>query len=156
MPPATPGADEVFRIQQAVRDRLIAYWRDVDRHDARQATTFYTPNCIYQMVDHRMDGPAAIQQYYDHRAARGPRLVRHVVSNLHVEVRAADCAWLEATLCVYAADGVPVLPSLPPIMVADAECEFVREGEGPWRMRLHRLIALFTGGVPVLVPPATP
>lgn len=150
---ATPSADDTLRIQQAVRDRLVAYWRDVDRHDARQATTFYTPDCVYQMVDHRMDGPAAVQRYYDHRAARGPRLVRHVVGNLHVEVQAADRAWLEGTLCVYAADGVPVLPTHAPIMVADAECLFVREDDGVWRMRLHRLIALFTGGAPVLVPP---
>lgn len=148
-----PDADDVFRIRQTVSDRLIEYWRDVDRFDARNATDFYTPDCIYQMVDHRMQGREAIQRYYDYRGSRGPRLVRHIVSNLYVEVRDPRCAWLEAVLSVHAADGEPVLPSAPPIMVADAECEFVRDDDGIWRMRWHRLVALFKGGVEVLVPP---
>lgn len=149
-----PSSDDAWRIRQTVEDRLVAYWRDVDRFNASQALGYYTQDCIYQMVDHRMDGHAAIQRYYAHRDARGPRLVRHVLSNVYVEVRSANEAWLEGVLTVYAADGVPVLPSAPPIMVADAACDFVREGDGVWRMRLHRLSALFTGGVPVLVPPS--
>lgn len=138
---------------QAVRDRLVAYWRDVDRHGARDALSYYTPDCVYEMLDHRMQGLADIKHYYAARNGRGPRLVRHVISNLYTEVRAADEVWLEATLCVYAADGEPVLPSTPPIMVADDECLFERGADGQWRMRLHRIRALFTGGAPVFVPP---
>ncbi len=148
------SADDIFRIQQAVGDRLIEYWRDVDRFDARDAADFYTPDCVYQMLDHRMEGPDAVRRYYDYRASRGPRLVRHILTNLHVEVRDPLTSWLEAVLTVHAADGEPVLPSAPPIMVADAECEFVREDDGRWRMRYHRITALFTGGVAVLTPPA--
>ena len=147
--------DEVFRIEHAVQRRLLDYWHDVDRNRARTARSFYTADSIYEMVDLRMEGPDAVQRYYDYRESRGERLVRHVVSNLRVEVLARDRARLDGVLCVYAADGVPVLPSAPPIMVADTECEFVRPDGRPWQFRLHRLIALFKGGVPVLVPPAS-
>lgn len=145
--------DQACRIRQAVQDRLIDYWWDVDRNAARGALDFYTDDCLYLMCDHRMEGHAAIRSYYDFRASRGDRLVRHVVTNLRAQVPAPDRATLDGILCVYAADGVPVLPSAPPIMVADIACEFVLDGQGTWRFRLHQIVALFTGGVQVLMPP---
>lgn len=148
-----PDAAQHASIRQAVKDRLIDYWWDVDRNGARGAPDFYTDDCVYLMCDHRMEGRAAIERYYAYRAGRGDRLVRHVVSNLRVHVASADAASLTGVLCVYAADGVPVLPSAPPILVADTECAFVREPGDVWRLRSHAIIALFTGGVPVLVPP---
>lgn len=146
-------SDEEFRIREAVKDCLIDYWWDVDRNGALRALEFYTEDCVYLMCDHRMEGHASIKAYYDFRDARGDRLVRHVATNLRVRVQAPDQATLDGVLSVYAADGVPILPSAPPIMVADTECEFVRGTDGKWRFRLHRIIALFTGGVAVLVPP---
>jgi len=145
--------DEELRIRQEVQERLVEYWWDVDRDDAARAPAFYTDDCVYLMCGHRMEGPAAVKGYYDFRAARGPRLVRHVATNLLVRVVSPDVARLDGILSVYAADGVPVLPSTPPIMVADTRCEFVRGGDGQWRFRLHEITALFTGGVPVLAPP---
>jgi hypothetical protein len=146
-------ADDAARIRQEVTDRLIEYWWDVDANGARQAPGFYTDDAVYQMCDHRMEGPAAVKAYYDYRAARGPRLVRHVLTNLRAEVRAADEASVLGVLTVYAADGVPVLPSAAPILVADNRCEFVRGADGVWRFRRHEIAALFQGGVQVLVPP---
>ena len=145
--------DEAFRIREAVKDRLIDYWWDVDRNGAKGALAFYTEDCVYLMCHHRMEGHAPIKSYYDYRESRGARMVRHVVTNLRVHVHALDRATLDGTLTVYAADGVPVLPSAPPIMVADTECEFERGADGAWRFRMHKIIALFTGGVQVLVPP---
>jgi hypothetical protein len=148
--------DELFRIRETVKDRLIEYWWDVDRDGAGRALEFYTEDCVYLMCDHRMEGHAAVKAYYDYRDARGPRLVRHVLTNLRARVKAPDCATLDAVLSVYAADGVPVLPSTPPIMIADNSCELVRGADGVWRFRVHRITALFRGGVEVLVPPALP
>lgn len=154
MSDADLGDDARLRIRMAVQDRLVAYWWDVDRDAATRATDFYTADCVYLMCGHRMDGPAAVRGYYDFRASRGERLVRHVLTNVQVQVHAADHASLDGILTVYAADGVPVLPSAPPIMVADTGADFVRGADGAWRMRRHVITALFTGGVPVLAPPA--
>lgn len=145
--------EQIFRIQHAVQERLVDYWWDVDRDGAKGALDYYTEDCVYQMCDHRMEGHAPIRAYYDYRDARGPRLVRHVLTNVRVRVVAADQATLIGVLSVYAADGVPVLPSAPPIMVADTDCTFVLGTDGVWRLRRHQITALFTGGTRVLVPP---
>ncbi|RYY85812.1 MAG: hypothetical protein EOO24_36190, partial [Comamonadaceae bacterium] len=104
-------ADEDLRIRMAVQDRLVAYWWDVDRNNARSAPDFYTADCVYLMCGHRMDGPDAVKGYYDFRDSRGARLVRHVLTNVMVQVQGRDAASLHGILTVYAADGVPVLPS---------------------------------------------
>ena len=149
------AADEEFRTALAVQQRLIDYWWDVDCNGAREAAGFYTADCVYDMCGHRMDGPAAVQGYYDYRASRGERLVRHVLTNLRTRVHAEGSeASVQGILTVYAADGAPVLPAAPPILVADNHATFVRAAGGEWRMRLHRIDALFRGGVPLLVPPA--
>jgi ketosteroid isomerase-like protein len=147
------GGDPLLTRLEVI-DRLIAYWWDVDKNDAREAASFYTPDSIYWMTEHRMDGPAAVQAYYDHRASRGPRLVRHVLTNLRARVHSPDRASVEGVLTVYAADGKPVLPTAAPILVADNTADFVRGADGVWRMAVHRIDALFRGGVPVLVPPS--
>lgn len=145
--------NEELLIRLAVQDRLVDYWWDVDCNDAARAGEFYTPDCVYRMCEHRMDGPAAVRAYYAYRAARGPRLVRHVLTNLRARVDSGGQATVSGVLTVYAADGRPVLPSAPPILVADNEATFVRGADGAWRMRHHAITALFRGGVPVLVPP---
>jgi hypothetical protein len=149
------AADEALRIRLAVQDRLVDYWWDVDRDGARGALDYYTADCLYDMCGHRMQGHGPIRDYYGFRASRGERLVRHVLTNVRVRVHAPDRAVLDGILTVSAADGVPVLPSAPPILLADTRCEFVLGSDGAWRMREHHIIALFRGGVPVLVPPAS-
>lgn len=148
------GHDELL-IKAAVAERLVDYWWNVDRDDASDALSFYTDDCIYQMCDHRMQGHAPVVEYYAFRRSRGARLVRHVLTNVRVRVHGPDRATLHGVLSVYAADGEPVLPITLPIMLADTSCEFVVGADGHWRMREHRITALFAGGVKVLVPPPT-
>jgi ketosteroid isomerase-like protein len=145
--------DDQVRTKFLVQERLIDYWWDVDRNEAKNALDFYTDDCVYLMCDQQMKGHSAIEAYYRFREARGRRLVRHVLTNVRVRITTEDCATVDGVLSVYANDGVPVLPSAPPIMVADTECEFMLGADGKWRMRTHQITALFTGGVKVLVPP---
>jgi hypothetical protein len=149
----TGAADDDFRLRHALQERLIDYWWDVDCNDAQGALGFYTRDCVYRMCEHRMDGHAAIRQYYDYRESRGPRVVRHVLTNLRARIESKDRGIVSGVLTVYAADGVPVLAAAPPILVADNRALFVREPDGVWRMAEHDITALFRGGVPVLVPP---
>lgn len=146
------GQDDFF-LRHTAQDRLIDYWWDVDANDARRAADFYTADCVYQMLEHRMDGPAEVDAYYAYRRGRGARLVRHVLTNLQSRVVTAREVSVKGVLTVYATDGAPVQPSAPPILVADNEATLVQEDDGVWRMRLHSITALFRGGVPVLVPP---
>jgi hypothetical protein len=55
-------------------------------------------------------------------------------------------------MLLYAADGRPVLPSLPAIMIADVVSDCERDDDGKWRYVSHRLTPVFEGGVPATIP----
>lgn len=88
------------------------------------------------------------------RARRGARTARHVVTNFHLEEAEGDRATLRCILLLYAADGAPVLPSLPAILIADVLSVCVRGADGRWLYRSHVLAPVFMGGEPPTIPPA--
>lgn len=138
-----------------VSETLINYWHDVDRNDGINAPDYYTEDAKYLMCGRLMIGPEDVRRYYEYRKKRGDRLVRHVISNLRVIIVDENRARLTAVLCLYASDGLPVLPSGPPNMVADTDCEFERGDDGHWRFLSHKIVPLFSGGVEVLMPPTS-
>ncbi|MES2511198.1 MAG: nuclear transport factor 2 family protein [Pseudomonadota bacterium] len=131
---------------------LADYWYEVDHHWGRNAHQLYTAEGVFAIGDDRMNGPAAVQAFYNWRESRGAREARHVISNLRVISRGADHAELDCILCLYAADGVPVLPSSPPILIADEVAECVRGSDGLWRFKSHFLKPVFKGGAPITTP----
>jgi hypothetical protein len=54
---------------------------------------------------------------------------------------------------LFAADGAPVLESRPAIMIADIVGDCVRNADGAWRYRTHRLRPIFMGGEAPTIPP---
>ena len=54
---------------------------------------------------------------------------------------------------LFAADGAPVLESRPAIMIADIVGDCVRNTDGAWRYRAHRLLPIFMGGEAPTIPP---
>jgi len=98
-------------------------------------------------------GPDAIADFYRWRESRGERVARHVVTNFRLGAPQGSRAKCECIMLLYAADGRPVLPSLPAIMIADIVGECVRNAEGRWQYLSHRLIPIFEGGVPATIPP---
>ncbi|AOB31394.1 hypothetical protein AKI39_12905 [Bordetella sp. H567] len=142
-------------LQNALKELVVDYWRDVDANDATRALEYYTEDCVYLMCGHRMEGRAAIGAYYEYRRRRGtPRLVRHLVANLRARAAGADRGVVEGSMVVYADDGRPVLPSAPPILVADISADCVRGIDTKWRFQLFKIVPLFQGGADMLVPPA--
>ncbi len=91
-------------------------------------------------------GRAAVQHFYAWRRARGARTARHVISNFQVRAKNARDATSLCIMSLYAADGEPILPSKPPIMIADVVSECVRGDDGVWRFRTRALKPVFTGG----------
>ena len=136
----------------AVGALLADYWWEVDHNWGRHAHQLYTEDGVFSIADDRMNGPAAVQAFYTWREGRGAREARHVVSNLRVVQRDDSHADVDCILCLYAADGVPVLPSSPPILIADEVGECVRGGDGMWRFRSHFLKPVFQGGAPITTP----
>ncbi len=139
-------------ILHALTKLEIDYWYEVDHNWGRNAHSFYVTDGIFAIGDKKMCGTNAVAAFYRWRESRGDRTARHVVTNFRFGSRQSTRAKFECILCLYAADGKPVLPSRPAIMIADIvnECELGQDGR--WRFILHTLVPLFEGGEPATIP----
>lgn len=131
----------------------VDYWYEVDHNWGRKADEFYVADGTFVIGDKIMSGPSAVAGFYRWRESRGERTARHVVSNFRLLSHEDDRAAFTCIMCLYAADGRPVLPSLPAIMIADIVSECVRADDGRWQYVSHRLVPIFEGGVPATIPP---
>lgn len=150
-----PSPAEYVATRCAVIDLEHDYWFDVDVHLGRGAHRMYVETGRFVISGREMLGPAAVESFYRWRRERGERTARHVVSNLRVELQSPKQARLVGIMCLYAADGLPVLPTAAPILVADIVSEVTLCDDGQWRFVNHELIPIFEGGVPITVPPSS-
>jgi hypothetical protein len=141
----------------AILQQLVAleteYWFDVDFNWGRNAHTLYVEDGVFVIGDSRMEGRDAVAKFYSWREERGSRTARHVITNPRLESFADDKVILRCILLLYAADGAPVLPSAPPILIADVLSECVRDAKGQYRFKYHHLSPVFMGGEAPTVPP---
>lgn len=162
--PADRGGRDRGALLQALTAFETDYWHDVDFNHGRGGDAFYVADGLFAIGDTRMEGRDAIRGFYAWREKRGARTARHVVTNFRLEsasdeagrdeVAGDDAATLRCILLLYAADGLPVLPSLPAILIADVVSVCVRRG-GRWLYRSHVLTPVFMGGTPPTIPPET-
>jgi hypothetical protein len=130
----------------------VDYWHDVDFNWGRTAHTLYVSDGVFVIGDSRMEGRDAIARFYSYREKRGDRTARHVVTNFRLEQQTQTTATLRCILLLYAADGKPVLPSLPAILIADVVSECVLCPDGQFRFLSHVLAPVFMGGEPLTLP----
>jgi hypothetical protein len=130
----------------------VDYWHEVDFNWGRDAHSFYVEDGVFAIGDHRMNSRDEVAKFYAWRHGRGERTARHVVTNFRLEQHSDTRATLRCILLLYAADGKPVLPSLPAILIADVVSEFVRDRDGEFRYRSHLLTPVFMGGERPTVP----
>ena len=137
-----------LRLRLEIEAAIIGYWHNVDHHWGCDAHLFYTADATFSTSERARTGHAAIAQFYSGRQNRGARVARHVISNLRVTAGGNDAANAESILLLYAADGEPVLPSAPPIMIADVHESFRHGADGNWLCTSRAIVALFKGGAP--------
>jgi hypothetical protein len=125
------------------------YWHEVDREDGRQAHRFFTEDGDFTTSLRTRTGHAEIEAFYRSRQAGAqPRTARHVATNLRVRAADRDHAQADWILLLYAADGAPVLPSEPAIMIADVHDVCVRGADGTWRYASRTISAVFKSDKP--------
>ena len=138
--------------EQAIWYRLLRletdYWYDVDTNWGGNAHEFYVDDGIFDMgLDSKPHvGRAAIQHFYAWRKSRGVRTARHLIANFQVRARSSREAQSLCIMSLFAADGAPILPSNPAIMIADVVNECVCGADGIWRFRTRALKPVFMGG----------
>lgn len=115
---------------QAVADVLAAYWFEVDHRAGAGAHLFFTPDGELSFDAARFQGRAAIQGVYLARSARGPRVSRHVMSNVHVLRTEGDRVEVMSTLCLYAQDGTAPRSRVTPVAIADVHDRLLSTPDG--------------------------
>jgi ketosteroid isomerase-like protein len=131
---------------------LADYWHDVDHEWGHNAHLFYTQDGVFQnSVGRARAGHEEIKDFYNGRHARGARISRHLVSNLRVVCTGPGQATASWVLSLIASDGEPVLPSEPPILVADVVDCCERGPDGRWLIAHRNISALFKGEKPTTV-----
>lgn len=139
-------------LREELLEVVIALWFEIDHHNGATASNFFLPDAELSFSARSFRGKADIDAVYADRAARGPRVSRHVVTNLHVTEASADRAAAISTLILYAEDGEPPRPTTAPAMVGDVSDVFERH-DGRWLIRSRRIDNLFIEPETVLAVP---
>jgi hypothetical protein len=127
---------------------LSDYWYDVDTNWGRSAHDYYTDDALFVGPEESYQGKAKIREFYQWREKRGARTVLHVVSNFRAVFESptqATCSWY---LSLYAADGLPILPTHAPITISMMTDKCIKGADGRWLYTYRRFVTWFQGGTP--------
>ena len=156
-PPPRPFIDgnrPTYQLREELGQLVTALWYDIDHHDGVHASSYFTADAELRFDNATFRGTAAIDDVYVTRAARGPRVSRHVVTNLHVIDADEVSARAVSTLILYAEDGTAPRPTTTPALVADVLDTFERL-DGRWLIRSRHIQHLFIAAATVLAVPTT-
>ncbi len=129
----------------------VAYWEEVDQRGGEQATRFFIPDSEFTIGEKRLLGTDEISAFYRWRKKRGLRTARHLVSNCSVRSIGPTEAEFKSVLTLYADDGLPVLPTAPPVMISDVVDHCVLTDAG-WKFKSRILKTIFQGGKQPTIP----
>jgi hypothetical protein len=126
---------------------MMDYWHDVDTNWGRNAGDYYTDDAVFIGGTATYTGKAQIQAFYQWRIDRNvPRAAIHGVSNFRVALDSPTQATGTWYLLLYAADGVPPLPTHPPIHMSLVTDICVKGDDGKWRYKSRKFDTIFEGG----------
>lgn len=141
--------EEKIMLTQLLLANATDYWYEVDVNGGLNTKDYYLEDATF----FNLKGREAIHQFYVWRQSRGPRVNRHLISNFRAELLEPKLAKTNYVMVLYADDGEPVLPSHPPIQIAEQTDHLVLCDDGRWRFRSREFVNLFKGGTPNTVPP---
>jgi 4-hydroxy-2-oxoheptanedioate aldolase len=137
MPSQVDGAVSV-ELTRVVTD----VWFEVDHTDGSTVSDHFTADASLTITGAALQGRAEIDKFYASRHARGPRVSRHCVTNVHILEVDDRSARAISALVLYAEDGAAPRRQMHPALVADVHDEFVRR-DGRWLIHDRRIVAQF-------------
>jgi hypothetical protein len=143
---------DVLKLNATLSLQLAEYWHEVDVNLGRNAGSYYTEDAEFHGQFASYIGRAKIQQFYDWRVKQGPRLAVHSFTNFRAWFTGPDTAEATNYLFLYAANGVKVLPTHPPITISLATDRYRRASDGRWLCTYRRFEHLFEGDTPITNP----
>ena len=131
---------------------VTAVWFDIDHGSGAGVSAFFTPDAELCFGARCFYRTAEIDSVYAARDAGGPRVSRHLVTNLQVTAANATHATAVSNLLLFAQDGQPPRTAITPALVSDVFDEFELR-DGRWLIRSRHISALFAPpGLDLAVP----
>jgi hypothetical protein len=130
----------------------VELWYRVDHEGGAGVADLFCEDGVYSVPGGRNAGREAIAQSYVLRAARGPRVSRHVHSNLRLTLVSPTEAHGVSMLTLWARDGEAPLSIAMPVSVSDVRDEYARGEDGRWRIRHRHIAPAFRGEEPPVLP----
>jgi ketosteroid isomerase-like protein len=138
--------DDTLALRQQLESLAIEYWHEVDMNGGARAPGYYTDDAVFGTSAREYHGRAAIEEFYWGRPARPARVSLHLMQNFRIEVESPGKAQCHYFLSLFAADGEPVLPSQPAVMIAAVHEIVRRQPDGIWRYLSRKVRPLFRDG----------
>lgn len=145
------ATNDVVKLTGELSLQLAEYWHEIDFNGGRGASAYYTPDAQFHGQFASYHGVEQIQRFYDWRVEQGPRLSVHSFTNFRAWFTGADSAEATNFLFLYAANGVKVLPTHPPITISLATDRYVLR-DGRWLCTWRQFEHLFEGDTPITNP----
>jgi hypothetical protein len=130
----------------------VEFWYRVDHQNGDGVADLFTEDGVYSIAGGRNAGRAAIAASYVARAARGPRVSRHVHSNLRLTVESPSRARAVSILTLWARDGEAPLALTLPVSVSDVHDAYIKGDDDVWRIEHRHITAAFVGDEPAVLP----
>ncbi|WP_210592153.1 nuclear transport factor 2 family protein [Streptomyces sp. GESEQ-35] len=123
---------------------VTALWHEIDHGDGSAAAGFFTSDAELTFSRRTFRGTDEISGVYRDRAARGPRVSRHLLTNFLVLRHESGHVEAVSALMLFAQDGTPPVPATVPVLIADVYDRFVRVGAADehtsrWRIASRRI-----------------
>jgi SnoaL-like domain len=132
---AEPSRDDIV-------EAVHRSWWSVDRDFGSGSELHFTDDGECLMPALAMRGRSEIATGYAKRQANGPRLSRHLVSNLVVDVHAAGRASATYVVALFAGNGSAPLAVDSPSAICDVHDEYALDN-GRWLIARRELAAVF-------------
>jgi 4-hydroxy-2-oxoheptanedioate aldolase len=153
--PTTVSSEPDRRAMSVELTQLVTeVWFEIDHTDGSTVADHFTTDASLTITGAALRGKAEIDKFYASRHARGPRVSRHCITNLHLIDADERSARAISALVLYAEDGEAPRRQMHPALVADVHDEFVRL-DGRWLIRDRRIVAQFLPEKSTLTVPAS-
>ena len=139
----------LLALRQELEAQTIDFWYEVDINGGTKAAGYYVENAVFETSVREYHGRAEIEAFYVRRRARtAPRVSLHLVNNFRIEADSDTRVRCLYILSLFAADGAPILPSRPAIMLALVEEVVLKQSDGSWLYESRRVDPQFRDETP--------
>lgn len=139
---------ELLSLRFELEAQTIDFWHEVDIKGGSDAAAYYVDDAVFETSVREYRGRAAIEAFYARRRDRGVRVSLHLVNNFRIEVDSDTRVRCQYILSLFAADGQPILPSRPAIMLALVEEVVLKQSDGAWLYESRRVNPQFRDNTP--------